>query len=284
MSHYKHLVEVDLVKKDGVFLKENIKEHIFFNILNDCDSNEEQFVWQQMSCENFCKFLENKGLYFKQLFRFNKGDERGLDFYKESYVKSYMDSFKSKNMEKLYKDFEKTVYISCWFDLPWLTKIVFEKYAGEEAGIAIGVNKKKLLSTIDNFAEENGSIKSYEKIFYGNTGYIEDEYKDVVDSDEAIAPLFLKSKYHSSDNEFRLVYIKDSLWISNNDGLALPNDIDSDKHSYTYMSIGDPKDFIDYIAVRDCQKTFYCICKAFNLPIKESTSRKMDGFTVYEIK
>lgn len=283
MSDYKHLIKIDLLDKSQRFLKNNIADQLYFNNSNnsnlECD-DENQIVWQQMTCENFCKFLNNEALYFKQLSKFKEGDERGLKFYERSYVEPDKKVPKNKFKKKLCEDFEKTVYISCWFDLPWLTKIVFEKYAGEEAGIAIGVSKEKLLKNLDDFFEKNDKTKQYEKIFYGNAGYIGNEHTNVVEPDEAIAPLFLKSKYHSSDNEFRLVYIRDSLLISNNNGLTLPEHIDS----YMYMKIGEPNNFIKYIAVRDCTETFKCICEKFNLSFNESGKYKMDGFTIYEIE
>lgn len=270
---YKHMwkVEVDRLVKD------EIKSELYFNNRTTLNNN---IIWQQMTCENFCSFLHERALYFKGLSFFDAKDERKLQFYGECYKKADTDKTKRKIIERLYKDFERITYISCWYDLDWLTKLVFNAYAGDY-GIAIGVNKERLLKTIDAASEDY--VKPKEEIFYGNVAYISDEHKDVVDSDEVIAPLFLKSKLFSADNEFRLVFVRDSLWQSSLNGMSLPDDMPEEDWKGTWIGIGKVSQFVEYIAVKDCIKTFEAICEKYRLNIKKS-KYKMDGFSIYEVE
>lgn len=264
---YIHMQKINIRK----LIKKEYKKKLY---INKKTRSRDNLVWQQMTCENFCRFLEDKALYFKNLSLYSDEEERKLRFYKECYLGENEE--KNKLIKRLYSDFEQIVYISCWFDLNWLTKLVFNAYAGD-FGIAIGIDKDKLVDAIELAMQKK--YKNNEEIFYGNVAYIGDDCELMVDSEEAVAPLFLKRKLFSPDNEFRLAYIKDSLWKRDLKGLSLPEEIPPG----ISMGIGNVVDFVEYIAVKDCEKTFEAICEKHGLK-KRKADLQMDGFSVYKIE
>lgn len=96
-------------------------------------------------------------------------------------------------------------------------------------------------------------------------------------SEEAVSPLFLKKTKYKEDNEFRIIYIKDSLWKSSSEGMYLPDNI----APAIYLDIGEPQEFISYIAVKDTS-AFTDIAAYNGLNIQESNKMNMDGFKIYE--
>lgn len=236
----------------------------------------ENIVWQQMKFEYFCNLLHNKKLCFKQLSKYDSSYERKLSYYEQCYLTGIAK--KDEIIRDMIRNFEQIVYISCWFSEENLQDVLFKEYAGN--GVAIGVSIKNLLKA---FNKLNDAILSpYEEMYCGKVIYIENDDKDVVDSQEAIAPLFLKNNSYMCDHEFRVVCIRDSLWKSDLNKMYLPGDIGE----YLFLNIGAIVDFIDYIAIRENDINNMCFNHALqynHLNIKRS-KKTMDGFLIYEFE
>lgn len=264
-----HCKKIDI----NQLVNDNVKDKLEF-YQNNSSFCESDLIWQQMTCENFDKFLENNALCFKQLSQYKKSDERKLSFYKDCYIHDGVNEHKKKLIKNRNSNFEKIAYISCWFHLGFLTDLAFNEYA--QNGVAIGLEIKDLINAIEL---NSSDLATYEEIYYGKIAYLTGGCKRVTDCEEAIAPLYLKDTSKLSDNEFRLVYIKDSLWVSSVRGMKLPNKIDK----LCFINIGDAKKLIKYIAIKEESRYFKNIIRSHNINIRK-VSGKMDGFLVYEIK
>lgn len=117
-------------------------------------------IWQQMTLEYFSRFLHNKALYFKQLPQYSEDEERKLDFYKDSFISD--DDYENiKNIKaKRYTDFEKIVYVSCWYNDEYIGILANKEYAGD-LGVAIGISVNKILNIISNHMKRH----TVEKLF-----------------------------------------------------------------------------------------------------------------------
>lgn len=260
----------------------NVKQHLLPTIQNIVGNYEEpdenSIIWQQMPLKHFNSLLTNKQLCFKQLSQYTEADERKLKYYKECYLTE--DIKKNEIILKLIENFEKIIYVSCWFQQKTLANLAFREYASEE-GIAIGLTIHTLLDALQNSKD----ILSDEEIYGGKVIYLDGTHKNVVTNQEVIAPLFLKSTGNEADHEFRVICIKDSLWQSDINGLHLPPDID-EKRKTLFLNTGETADFIKYIATKKEITEVPLLCEILdlhNLKAKESIIT-MDDFKVYEIE
>lgn len=245
---------------------------------NTFDINDDDVVWQQMPLNHFNTFLNKQALAFRQLSTYSSKDERKVCFYKQTYLNSVYNDGKKMILHNLYNDFEKIAYISCWYHAESLSKLVFKEYA-DNLGIAIGTTIKQLTDAIHNNNKADSVFP--EELYYGKTAYINDGYKAVVAKEESVAPLFLKNTSTQTDNELRLVYLKDSLWKSRTTGLELPNVIDT----IDYIKIGEISQFINYIAINQDSTLLKTILKEYKLKaIKAPENEQIDGFDVYKIE
>lgn len=254
----------------------NVKELLLPEIQNiigqyeNPDNN--SIVWQQMTLNSFSLLLHNKALYFKQLSCYEDEDERKLCFYKNTYIDNNDDNEIENAKEQRCKDFEKIVYVSCWFRDKELNNLAFKEYTGG-MGVAIGVSLDKLCKSIKNY------IAPFEEAYYANVIYLNDNYTRVANCEEAIAPIFLKRTKNAGDRELRIIHIKDSLWESSYSGLSLPDSIQSSE----LINIGNPQNFIDRIAIKEeTVSAFEDIAQYNKLRITKS-NKNMDGFVLYEL-
>lgn len=270
MIKNRHCVRVNVAD----LVNEEIRMLLKFFQGND-DFNEDDIIWQQMTCENFRNFLDKGALCFKQLWEYDRNDERKLDFYKQNYLRNIKEKKKRDIIKKRNSDFEKIVYISCWYHMDFLTDLVFKEYASAD-GVAIGIRIKDLIQAIESY---DGQLKDYEEVYYGKTAYLEKKYKIVTDCEEAIAPLFLKDTSKFNDSEFRLAYVRDSLWSADINGMKLIKK----PEKLCFLDIGRAEDIIQYIAVKSESTSFHDVIEKYKLNIIKS-KRKIDNFKVFEVK
>lgn len=278
MDKAKNIQCIKMNVKDMV--KDDIKKELYF-VDNISEAEDNAIIWQQMRLEHFRSFLISQSLSFKELATYEAVDERKVTYYKEKELKEETNEDKKKLLEHLYEDFEKIAYVSCWYYFESLSNTIFKEYAGDN-GIAIGTTVGQLRKAIEDNNNNKDSMVFPEELYYGIIGYINDCYKDVVKKEEAIAPIFLKSKSHKNDTEFRLVYLKDSLWNSGTNGLKLPKEIDD----RACVNVGDVCKFVNYIAVKKDAVLFEDVLQRRGLrPIKiEDDRKKIDNFDMYKLE
>lgn len=100
MIENRHCVRINVAD----LVNEEIRTHLRYFRENN-DFNEEDIIWQQMTCENFSRFLDKGALCFKQLRRYERKDERKLDFYKQTYLRDAKDKNKKELIKKRNSDF-----------------------------------------------------------------------------------------------------------------------------------------------------------------------------------
>lgn len=272
-----HCIPIDITEK----VDESIREKIFFKSdLSEIDNN--CIVWNQMKIEHFGTMLKNKALSFKKMSAYPKDAERKLSNYKKDVIES-SDISKKEILKRLYSNIENITYVLCWYVGENLSITNFEKYSGGD-GIAIGVSVEQLIKSIEENNKGLGVMQ--EELYYGLVGYLAEEHKEVVKKEEVVAPFFLKAKSHETDTEFRLIYINDSLWESNASGLSLRKE----PAERVSICIGNIEQFIKYIAFRENEENrnlpypLDMVLKNSKLQLEETTTMKMDGFIVCELK
>ena len=152
------------------------------------------FIWQQMSWGNFNKLLDSGKLYFKAYSEYDEYDEMRFS--------QFAGKSTSGEIENLLTQIERKMFVSCWYNSPDLSDVVFKQYTGTGCGIAIGLRVDKLLNAI----ETNTSGKK-NKFYVGNTQYLRQEQlenTELFDVTQVIAPVFLKGLQFRMDNEFRI--------------------------------------------------------------------------------
>ncbi len=237
-------------------------------------------IWQQMPLRYFLDLLYYKRLAFKQVSQFDAKDERKLTHYQECYI--YKNDPKKDIIQKFLSDFEKIVYISCWWRKSSnLNDTEFMQYAGKD-GVAIGVELKVMEKFLQDY-KING-LKANEQVFGGEAIYKKTGNNvKLFDEHEAIGPIFMKSCNHETDNEFRLICIKDSFWKFDVKGMRLENNLPE----ILYIKFREITDLIKYVVIKNddaqFEKTLKNIVGGYGLKLRKSR-RMMDGFTVFNLE
>lgn len=170
-------------------------------------ANDDDLVWQQMTFENFAKLLSGEGLYLRAYDEYSEFDEMRLaDFIKSnSKGYSFTDSGKVHDeIERLYNTIERKLYISCWYNSPDLSDIVFRTYAKGNSGIAVGARVKDVCSLFDKAEKEEEEI---DNIVCANVQYVPQNNlrnMELFELSQVYAPVFMKGLQFKMDNEFRI--------------------------------------------------------------------------------
>lgn len=152
------------------------------------------FIWQQMSWGNFSKLLDSGKLYFKAYSEYDEYDEMRFSQFVRRDIRS--------EIEEQLTQIEHKMFVSCWYNSPDLSDVVFKQYTGTGCGIAIGLHVGKMLEAIEKIF--SGTT---EKFYVGNTQYLRQdqlENTELFDVTQVIVPVFLKGLQFRMDNEFRI--------------------------------------------------------------------------------
>ena len=236
-------------------------------------------IWQQMPLRYFLDLLYYKRLAFKQVSQFDAKDERKLTHYQDCYI--YKNDPKKDIIQKFLSDFEKIVYISCWWRKSSnLNDTEFKRFAGKD-GVAIGVELKNIEKILGDY--NITKLKPNEEVFGGETIYKKSGNVKLFDEHEAIGPIFMKSCDHETDNEFRLICIKDSFWEFGAKGMRLKKNLPE----FLYVEFSEITDLIKYVAIKKGDSLFEAtinnIFKQYGISLKKQRN-VMDGFTVFNLK
>lgn len=183
-------------------------------------ANDDDRVWQQMTFENFVRLIDNKRLYYKAYGEYSDYDEIKLrEFVKAHLKEAHLgEDFKGEIEETLrdmYDKFERKIFISCWYNSPDLSDVVFKIYARGNSGIAVGTRVSALRAQMYNAQERynNGHADNkIRNIICANVQYLPQRYiqeEELFEPAQVYAPVFMKGLQFKMDNEFRVCLEKE---------------------------------------------------------------------------
>ena len=277
-------------------------------------ANDDDTIWQQMTFENFAKLINNQQLYLKAYGEYSAYDEMKLTDFLDTHLKEdFLDRESIRDsLEQRYSAFEKKLFISCWYNFPDLSDVVFNAYAKGSSGIAIGTSISNLREQLDIALKKDPKIR---KIVCANVQYIPQKImrnEELFEPAQVYAPVFMKGIQFKMDHEFRVCVEKEApeapeefgynseqnlakakLFeiISEMKGAEIAQDVVGRCcPNYMYMRIC-PKSLIQFIAIKS-DSVFQkfsdneikeCFSKWSKIEI-EGGSFAMDGFRIFKIK
>lgn len=182
-------------------------------------ANDDDLVWQQMTFEHFTRLIHDRQLYMKAYGEYSDYDEMKLRDFSKQHLKDTVlkDGIKEAADAKLreaYNEFEKKLFISCWYSSPDLSDVIFKIYARGNNGIAIGTKVGTLRKQLCE-GQEKYNLDTENKIrniVCANVQYVPQKNmrdKELFEPAQVYAPIFLKGLQFKMDNEFRVCVEKE---------------------------------------------------------------------------
>lgn len=184
-------------------------------------ANDDDTVWQQMTFERFTWLIYKKQLYMKAYGEYSDYDEMKLRDFSKQHLKDevFKEGIKEAADAKLreaYNEFEKKLFISCWYSSPDLSDVVFKIYARGNSGIAIGTNvgtlREQLCEAQEQYNLEPEKNNKICNIVCANVQYVPQKNmwdEELFEPAQVYAPVFLKGLQFKMDNEFRVCVEKE---------------------------------------------------------------------------
>ncbi len=182
-------------------------------------ANDDDLVWQQMTFGHFVALIEKEQLHFKAYGEYSDYDEvklrefivphLGQDFREDSNIK--------EELQSAYDNFEKRILISCWYNSPDLSDVVFKIYAKGNSGIAIGTRvgtlREQMYQAQREYNNAAGGENRIRNIVCANVQYVPQKYmerEELFEPAQVYAPIFMKGLQFKMDNEFRVCLEKNA--------------------------------------------------------------------------
>ncbi|MDE7244935.1 MAG: hypothetical protein K2O18_13315 [Oscillospiraceae bacterium] len=184
-------------------------------------ANDDDLVWQQMTFERFTWLIRDSLLYMKAYGEYSDYDEMKLrDFSKQhltdKVLKEGTKEAANTKLQEAYNEFEKRLFISCWYSSPDLSDVVFKIYARGNSGIAIGTKvgtlRKQLCEGQEKYNLDTENKNKIRNIVCANVQYVPQKNmwdEELFEPAQVYAPVFLKGLQFKMDNEFRVCVEKE---------------------------------------------------------------------------
>jgi len=197
-------------------------------------ANRNDIIWQQMTIENFAALIDTGELYCRAYGEYADYDETKFLELIQPLIKGKTDQIICERFENAYKEFERKIFISCWYNSKDLSDVVFKVYTKGGTGVAIGtrvdalakqLSNAKTARVSDSITPSNDSIYSdrdIQNIVCANVQYVPQnslKNEQLYEPAQTYAPVFLKGYQFQMDNEFRVcIKMKEPVvYLCNND-------------------------------------------------------------------
>ncbi len=182
-------------------------------------ANDDDRVWQQMTFEHFVDLVRKEQLYVKAYGEYSDYDEMKLREFVVPHLEQDFreDSNIKEELQSAYDNFEKRIFISCWYSSPDLSDVVFKIYAKGNSGIAIGTRvgilREQMYQAQRDYNNVAGGEKKIRNIVCANVQYVPQKYmerEELFEPAQVYAPIFMKGLQFKMDNEFRVCLEKNA--------------------------------------------------------------------------
>lgn len=176
-------------------------------------ANQSDIVWQQMTLDHFQRLIATQELYCRAYGEYTNYDESKFQEFIQPHMNGKADHKLCEQLEQMYNEFERKLFVSCWYNSRDLSDVVFKVYAKGGSGIAVGTSVQELEKELSGKKEAHvwDGISDYsdgiQNIVCANIQYVPQNSlanEELFEPAQVYAPVFLKGYQFQMDSEFRV--------------------------------------------------------------------------------